>query len=107
MRYTISEAAKKLKTGRVPYLGLELAMHGLKSQIHLVRQSLRYWFSTAVGADKRDSRDAVWLGLLLQRVQQQGGLQQAPPSLRASRYAWESRLTGTMLFLTGFRIRDI
>jgi hypothetical protein len=29
-----------LKTGRVPYLGLELTIHVIKSQIHLVRQSL-------------------------------------------------------------------
>ncbi len=28
------------KTGRVPYLGLELTMHVLKSQIYLLRQSL-------------------------------------------------------------------
>jgi len=31
---------KKLKTGRIPYLGLELTMHVIKSQIYLVRQSL-------------------------------------------------------------------
>jgi hypothetical protein len=29
-----------LKTERVPYLGLELTMYVIKSQIHLVRQSL-------------------------------------------------------------------
>jgi hypothetical protein len=35
-------APKKLikKTGRVLFLGLDLTMHVLKSQIHLVRQSL-------------------------------------------------------------------
>ncbi len=31
---------KILKTGRVLYLGLELTMHVLKSQTHLVQQSL-------------------------------------------------------------------
>ncbi len=40
LRYKIIEAPKNLKTGRVPNLGLELTMHVLKSQIHLVRQSL-------------------------------------------------------------------
>ncbi len=30
---------KNLKTGRIPYLGLELTMHVLKSQIRLLRQS--------------------------------------------------------------------
>jgi hypothetical protein len=34
------EHQKYLKTGRVPYLGLELTMHVLKRQIHHVRQSL-------------------------------------------------------------------
>jgi hypothetical protein len=35
------EHQKNLKTGRILYLGLELAMHVLKSQIHLhVRQSV-------------------------------------------------------------------
>jgi hypothetical protein len=34
------EHLKYLKTGRVPYLGLELTMHIIKSQIYLVRQSL-------------------------------------------------------------------
>ncbi len=34
------EHLKNFKTGRVPYLGLELTMHVIKSQIHLVRQSL-------------------------------------------------------------------
>jgi hypothetical protein len=34
------EHLKDLKTGRVPYLGLELIMHIIKSQIHLVRRSL-------------------------------------------------------------------
>jgi hypothetical protein len=34
------EQLKNLKTGRVPYLGLELTIHIIKSQIHLVRQSL-------------------------------------------------------------------
>jgi hypothetical protein len=33
-------APKILKTGRVPYMSLELTIHALKSQIHLVRQSL-------------------------------------------------------------------
>jgi hypothetical protein len=32
---------KNLIAGRVPYLGLELTMHVIKSQIHLVRQSLQ------------------------------------------------------------------
>jgi hypothetical protein len=31
---------ENLKTGRVPYLGLELTIYVIKSQIHLVRQSL-------------------------------------------------------------------
>jgi hypothetical protein len=34
------EHQKNVTTGRVPYLGLELTMHVLKSQIHLARQSL-------------------------------------------------------------------
>jgi hypothetical protein len=34
------EHLKNLKTGRVPYLALELIMHVLKSQIHLFRQYL-------------------------------------------------------------------
>jgi hypothetical protein len=34
------EHLKNVKTGRVPYLGLELTMHVIESQIHLVRQSL-------------------------------------------------------------------
>jgi hypothetical protein len=34
------EHLKHLKTDHVPYLGLELTMHVLKSQIHLVRQYL-------------------------------------------------------------------
>ncbi len=34
------EHLKNLKTARFLYLGLELTMHVLKSQIHLVRQSL-------------------------------------------------------------------
>ncbi len=34
------EHLKNFKTGRGPYLGLELTIHILKSQIHLVRQSL-------------------------------------------------------------------
>ncbi len=29
-----------LKTGRAPFIGLELTMHVLKRQIHLVRQPL-------------------------------------------------------------------
>jgi hypothetical protein len=33
------EYLKNLNTGRVPFLGLELTMHVLKSQIKLVRQS--------------------------------------------------------------------
>ncbi len=32
---------KYLKSGRVPYLGLELTMHVIENQIHLVRQSLK------------------------------------------------------------------
>jgi hypothetical protein len=36
----IIEAPKKFKTGRVLYLDLELTVRVLKSQIHLVRQSL-------------------------------------------------------------------
>jgi hypothetical protein len=35
------EQLKDLKTGRVPYLGLELTRHAIKSQIHLVGQSLK------------------------------------------------------------------
>ncbi len=34
------EPLKNLKTGRVPYLGLELSIHIIKSLIHLVRESL-------------------------------------------------------------------
>jgi hypothetical protein len=34
------EHPKKFRTGRIPYLGLELTMNVIKSQIHLVRQSL-------------------------------------------------------------------
>jgi hypothetical protein len=34
---------KSLKTGNVTFLGLELTMHAIKSQIHLVRQSLEVW----------------------------------------------------------------
>ncbi len=33
------EHLKNFSTVRVPYLGLELTMHVLKSQIHLVRKS--------------------------------------------------------------------
>ncbi len=41
LRYNIIGAPKKnLKTGCVPYLGLELTMHVIKRKIHLVRQSL-------------------------------------------------------------------
>jgi hypothetical protein len=40
----LSFLLKNLKTGRVPYLGLELTMHVLKSQNHLVRQSFKYFF---------------------------------------------------------------
>jgi hypothetical protein len=36
----IVEHNKNLKTALVPYLGLELTIHVIKSQIHLVRQSL-------------------------------------------------------------------
>jgi hypothetical protein len=38
LRHEIIAAPKKFN--RVPYLGLEMTMHVLKSQIHLVRQSL-------------------------------------------------------------------
>jgi hypothetical protein len=34
------EHLKNLKTGLVPYLGLELTVYVIKSQIHLVSQSL-------------------------------------------------------------------
>jgi hypothetical protein len=34
------EHLKNLKTGRGPYSGLKLTMHVIKSQIHVVRQSL-------------------------------------------------------------------
>ncbi len=34
------ELLKKLKNDHVPYLGIELTIHVIKSQIHLVRQSL-------------------------------------------------------------------
>jgi hypothetical protein len=37
---TIIFAPKNLKNGPVPYLGLDLNIHVIKSQIHLVRQSL-------------------------------------------------------------------
>ncbi len=39
-RYKIIVSPKNCKTGRVPYLGLELTMHVIKSQIYLVRRSL-------------------------------------------------------------------
>jgi hypothetical protein len=35
------EHLKNLNTGPVPYLGRELTMHVIKSQIHLMRQSLK------------------------------------------------------------------
>jgi hypothetical protein len=35
------EHLKNLKTGRILFIGLELTMHVLKSQIHLARQSLQ------------------------------------------------------------------
>jgi hypothetical protein len=37
---TARNTLSNLKAGLVPYLGLELTMHALKSQIHLVRLSL-------------------------------------------------------------------
>jgi hypothetical protein len=38
------------KTGRVPYLGLELTRHVIKSQIHLAKQSLeRFGSKTLIG----------------------------------------------------------
>jgi hypothetical protein len=41
LHYKIIEAPTKLKkTSPVLYLGLQLTKHGIKSQIHLVRQSL-------------------------------------------------------------------
>jgi hypothetical protein len=40
LRNKIIWSHKNLKNVRVPYLGLELTMHVIKSQIHLVRQSL-------------------------------------------------------------------
>jgi hypothetical protein len=40
LHYTIIRTPKQFKKWRVLYLGLELTMHVLKSQIHLVRQSL-------------------------------------------------------------------
>jgi hypothetical protein len=44
LRYEIIVVLKKFKTGRVPYLGLELTMHVIKSQINLVRRSLSSFF---------------------------------------------------------------
>jgi hypothetical protein len=38
--YKITETAKKILKDPVPYLGLELTKHVVKSQIRLVRQSL-------------------------------------------------------------------
>jgi hypothetical protein len=34
LRYKIIGAAKNLKNGPVPYLGLEITIHVIKSQIH-------------------------------------------------------------------------
>jgi hypothetical protein len=51
------EHLKNLKTVRVPYLGLELTMHVLKSQIHLVRKSFYNIINKSgmyVGFDKHD-----------------------------------------------------
>jgi hypothetical protein len=39
LRYKIIGGHKKT-SGRVPYLGLELTIHVIKSSVHLVRQSL-------------------------------------------------------------------
>ncbi len=38
--YRVLKALSIKNISRVPYLGLELTMHVLKRQIHLVRQSL-------------------------------------------------------------------
>jgi hypothetical protein len=47
------ERLKNLKTGRVvPYLGLELTMHVLKSQIHLVRRVMVITKNTQFGYKK-------------------------------------------------------
>jgi hypothetical protein len=53
---------KKFKIGRVPYLGLELTMNVIKSQIHLVKQSLSPgitlvdWKGSKVGLENGLSR---------------------------------------------------
>jgi hypothetical protein len=39
LRYNIIGAPKNLKKGPVPYLGLELTIHVIKSQIYLVRHT--------------------------------------------------------------------
>jgi hypothetical protein len=40
LRYKIIGTPKNVKNGPVLYFGLKLTMHVIKSQIHLVRQSL-------------------------------------------------------------------
>jgi hypothetical protein len=41
LTYKIIGAPKKFKNGPVSYLGLELIIHVIKSQIHLLRKSLK------------------------------------------------------------------
>ncbi len=43
LRYKIIGAAKKFKTGHVPYLCLEQIIYVIKSQVHLMRESLLIW----------------------------------------------------------------
>ena len=44
------EHLKNLKNGPVPYLGIDLTIHVIKSQIHLVRQSFKHiFFSMSIG----------------------------------------------------------
>ncbi len=52
---------KSSKTGRAPYLGLELAMHDPKSQIHLVRQSFKttIYLPTCVFVNQRKPENLI------------------------------------------------
>jgi hypothetical protein len=60
LSYKICSAAKKFKIGLVPYLGLEITIHVIKSQIHLVRQSnfmmIRFEFAASWGEQLAVSR---------------------------------------------------
>jgi hypothetical protein len=41
LRYKIIRVSKYLKTGRVPYLSLELTMHAIKSTVPLINQQTK------------------------------------------------------------------